>query len=293
MKELFKSNEYQKQFEKDGFVKLALLSKIQVAELMAFYKTVAAEHENINIPYITTSHSNNPELIAKVDAVLQRVIAPALENYLINYKLLFGNYLIKIPGEGSETAPHQDITFVDESKYTSVNIWVALQDIDKENGCMYFLKGSQAFIPTIRPTHDYPWAYELVTEEIKRYSDSFTANAGDAFVFNHAVVHGSYPNMTKQPRLAAVIAAYPDEAELIHYFLPPNEKKCMKKYRMTKEAYLSFVKHQPPEKGIFLNEIDCDFKQVNTKEFKTMLKKAKGHSPSQDFFQSIKQAIYG
>ena len=128
MKALFNSAELQKKFEADGFVKISLLSQAEVLDLMAEYKAVAEAHEKINIPYITTSHSNNAELIHHVDSVLQKVIAPAVNKYLKNYKLLFGNYLVKMPGNGSETLPHQDITFVDETQFASVNIWVALQD---------------------------------------------------------------------------------------------------------------------------------------------------------------------
>ena len=290
MSALFQSDSLQAEFEENGFVKVNLLSKSEVNKLTSAYQDVAEEHERIGIPYITTSHSNNADLITKVDTILQKVIGPALEKYLSNYKLLFGNFLIKMPGENSETEPHQDITFVDESVHSSVNIWVALQDIDENDGCMYFLKGSHKFMPTLRPTHDYPWVYDLVKEDIQRESFLFTAKAGDAFIFNHAVVHGSLKNKSKTPRLAAVIAAYPESAELIHYFLPPGEKMMVKKYLMTKDAYLSFVKHKPPLKGVYVGELKHVFRQLTKEEFKQILKSGKSKT---GFLESIKQAIYG
>lgn len=276
MKPLFKLPELQQKFEEDGFVKISLLTPAEVIELTDAYKTVASAHEKINIPYITTSHSNDAELIARVDAILQKVIGPAIKRHLVNYNLLFGNYLVKMPGAGSETAPHQDITFVDESQYVSANIWVALQDTNKENGCMYFLEGSHTFMPTLRPTHSYPWLYENAIGEIKSLSKPFPARAGEAFIFNHAVIHGSFANNTLYPRLAAVIAAYCSDAELLHYFLPEGEKNRVKKYKMSKEAFVHFVKNQPPAKGVFLNEIDYDFKQLSKQEFKAMPNKWNG-----------------
>mgnify|MGYP003341178915 FL=1 len=166
MKPIFKSVQLQTQFDDKGFVKMKLLTLQQVENLLATYQTVAEEHEKIRIPYITTSHSNNPDLITNVDTVLQKIMAPAINQILENCNLLFGNYLVKMPVTGSETEPHQDITFVDETKYTSVNIWVALQDIDIKNGCMYFLEGSHKLMPTLRPTQHFPWAYENVKEEL-------------------------------------------------------------------------------------------------------------------------------
>jgi hypothetical protein len=272
MKPLFSSSLLQKQFEENGFVKIPLLDQAEAAALMTAYEGVAEAHERINIPYITTSHSNDSALIHQVDMILQKALGPAIDRYLINYNLLFGNYLVKMPQEGSETSPHQDITFVDESQYASVNIWVALEDINEANGCMYFLPGSHMLIPTLRPTHDYPWAYEKVADEIKRKSVYFTAKAGEAFIFNHAVVHGSYANSTDKPRIAAVLAAYHKEAELLHFYLPEGERSIVQKYSMTKEAFLHFVKGSPPLKGVFVDNIEYDFRQLSAEEFKVLLK---------------------
>lgn len=275
MKILFKSAVFQKQFQQDGFVKVQLLTMEEVNELLNEYQKIAALHEQINIPYITTSHSNNPALIKKVDEILQKVMAPAIDKILTNYKLLFGNYLIKMPGEKSETEPHQDITFVDESEFVSLNVWVALQDISIENGCMYFLRGSQNLISVIRPTHHYPWLYENVKPDIKQAAEAFPVKAGEAFIFNHAIIHGSFANHTDQPRIAAVMAAYNADAPLIHYYLPDDRSNILQKFSMTKEAYLHFVKLQPPAKGVFIGEEKYEFKQLKKKEFFLMLRNGK------------------
>ncbi len=288
MKALFISPEQQRKFEDDGFVKVQLLNPAEVAELLGMYKTVAAEHEKINIPYITTSLTYNAELIANVDTALQKIIGPAIARYLINYKLLFGNFLIKMPVDQSETEPHQDITFVDEEQYASVNIWVALQDTDTTNGCMYFLKGSHKFIPTLRPGCIYNWEYENVKAEIIEKAEIFPAKAGEAFIFNHAVVHGSYPNTSGQPRVAGVIAAYHDDAPLIHYYMPDPKKNVLQKYNMTKEAFLTFAEDQPPAKGVFVNEITHNFRQLNKKEFNALVKNKSGNY---SWWQSINNFI--
>lgn len=276
MKRLFRSDELQLQFEQNGFVKINLLNKVQVNELLGNYKTVAAEHERLGLPYITTSHSNNHDLIGRVDEMLQRVMAPELDKVLCGHKLLFGNFLVKMTGDNSETEPHQDITFVDEEKFCSVNVWVALQETTVENGCMYFLRGSQNYMRTIRPTHNYTWAYENVKKEIKELADVFPAKEGDAFIFNHAVVHGSFPNKTNKPRIAAVIAAYHADAPLIHYYLPDPNKNVLKKYSMNKEAYLHFVKQQPPAKGIFIGEEVFGFNPLSAEDFKQLTQKKLG-----------------
>lgn len=272
MTPLFKQAAYQASFETDGFVQIPLLNEEQVNALVSAYAPFRTAHESINLPYITTSHSNNPNLITAVDETLQAIIAPALTEHLFNYKLLFGNYLVKMPVLNSETDPHQDITFVDETQYVSANIWIALEDITPANGGMYFLKGSHKFMPTIRPTHHYPWPYENVKPEIIKNAVSFSAKAGDAFIFNHAVIHGSYANTTQKYRLAAVVAAYSEAAPLVHYYLPDITTGRLEKYSMNKEAYLYFEKEKPPMKGVFEEAIHFNFNRLTANEFSVFTK---------------------
>ena len=278
MKPLFISPQHQQKFEEDGFVKIPLLNASEIAALLAEYDKVSKQHEQLNIPYITTSLTFDAGLIAHVDEVLQKVMGPAINRFMIHYKLLFGNFLLTMPVNHSETAPHQDISFVDEDQFASVNIWVALQDIDKENGCMYFLKGSHKLVPTLRPACQYEWEFEHVKDEIINRAETFTAKAGDAFIFNHAVLHGSYPNTSGKPRVAAVIAAYHSEAPLIHYYMPTEKKGVLQKYAMTKEAFMNFTEGQPPENGVLLNEFNYEFRSLSKKEFEglTNKKRAKG-----------------
>lgn len=273
MSAFFRSPELEERFGRDGFVKVPLLSPAEVEALLAGYQTVRGQHEAIGIPYITTSHSSDAALISRVDDMLQAVMAPAIDRVLCDYKLLFGNFLVKMPGEGSRTDPHQDITFVDESRFASVNVWVALQDTTRQNGCMYFLKGSHRFMPTLRPTHSYPWAYAQVAHDIPAHAHVYEARAGEAFIFHHGVIHGSFANQSGQPRLAAVMAAYQSEADLLHYYLPPGERTKVQRYAMTKEAFLHFVKEQPPAKGVWQGEEEFAFPQVGQKEWHRLLGK--------------------
>lgn len=289
MKPLFQSDEIQKQFDADGFVQLPLLNENEVAQLLSDYKTVSEEHDAIAIPFITTSHSNNRELILKVDTILQRVLTPAMNKHLCNHNVLFGNFLVKKTGEGSQSDPHQDITFVDERNYASISVWVALQDTDESNGCMYFLPGSHRLVHTIRPTHQYPWAYEYVKEEIKKNAKIIPVKAGEAFVFHHGILHGSLANTSGKDRLAAVMAAYHSDAPLIHYYLPDGKGNVLKKYGMDKEAFLSFVKNNPPAKGVYLEDETYPFHQYNKKEFFHLLGGAK---PQKSIFSKLSK-IFG
>lgn len=282
MTPLFKTSELQEEFNKNGFVHLPLLTAEQADQLLQFYKTLEVEHQQIGLPFITTSHSNNDELIRKADQYIERVLAPEMDKFLHNYKLLFGNFLIKQPGPDSITPLHQDTTFVDETKFSSISIWVSLQDTGPGNGCMRFVKGSHKFKIILRPTQTYPWPFEGVRNRLEKLLVDYPSRKGEAFIFHHGLIHASYANLTDTPRIAAVMAAYPAEAELLLLFLTKESSTNVQKYKMTKEAYLHFVKGEPPSMGELLEIAYFDFKQITPVELDGMI------TPSKSFAQKLR-----
>lgn len=243
---IFRAQELQHEFDRNGFVRLPLLTDEQVDALQRSYDTLAAAHERIGLPFTTTSHSNDHELIRQADQYIADVMAPEMDRVLCDYQRLFGNFLIKQTGSESATPLHQDTTFVDEDRYRSISVWVSLVDTDRTNGCMRFVRGSHLFTRFLRPTHGYAWPYEPVRAELEAMLEDYPSRRGEAFIFDHAVIHASHPNLTGQPRVAAVMAAYPQEADLLMYYAQSDPQQ-LGRYIMSREAYLRFVKGEAPQ----------------------------------------------
>lgn len=281
MKQLFKTQHLQEEFDKNGFVRVPLLTAAQTDELLLRYRAIEAEHEQIGLPFTTTSHSNDHRLIQKADEAIASVFATEMDKYLCDYKLLFGNFLIKQTGSESVTPLHQDTSFVDESRFSSISVWVSLQDTDQRNGCMRFIKGSHRFRHILRPTHAYAWPFEGVRDRLEQLLVDYPSRRGEAFIFDHGLIHASYPNLTETPRVAAVMAAYPSEAELLMYFFEKGSTTSVQKYKMTKEAYLHFTKGEPPAAGDLIETETFDYRQVTPGELRAML-------PSRSFVQQVR-----
>lgn len=265
---LFTSPVLQEEFDKNGFVHVPFLSEEQVDTLMEAYKSMEAEHKAIGIPFITSSHSNDYQLIQRVDEAITAVFKPEMDKLLQNYNLLFGNFLIKQPSPESKTPLHQDTSFVDETKYASISVWVALTDTTPENGCMRFVKGSHKFRHTIRPSHNYPWYYEDVLDTLETMLVDYPSKKGEAFIFHHGLIHASYANATSTPRVAAILAAYPTNADLLMYFQQPDYPEMMQHYAMTKDAFLHFIKGAPPHLGSLICTEKTNYFKVTEKELK-------------------------
>ncbi|MBS1700883.1 MAG: phytanoyl-CoA dioxygenase family protein [Armatimonadetes bacterium] len=127
----------------------------------------------------------------------------------------------KPPGARGQ-ALHQDNRYLKADPGTCMAAWVALEDIDEENGCLQVLPG----------THDMP----MVCPESAEMSQSFTTDRinlpiepmnvimkkGDVLFFNGSLVHGSGPNHSKD-RFRRIIVGHYIEGQadrVAHYYDP-------------------------------------------------------------------------
>ncbi len=76
--------------------------------------------------------SRNPEVAAVVADI-----------GLADPLLLQSMYIFKQPGIGGEVVPHQDATFLRTEPSSVMGLWFALEDADRDNGCLWALPGGQ------------------------------------------------------------------------------------------------------------------------------------------------------
>lgn len=267
----FSDPELQEFFDKNGFVKIPLLTSEEADHLYDVYNKVKGEHESVGIPFISTSLTKNTELVIKVNEEILKVTERPIKKYVTNSDILYSNFLVKRNTSDSETNPHQDLTIVDEEQYLSFSVWIALEDTDKGNGAMRFLPGSHLFKKNIRANPGNFWKYNPVMDEIKDNLIDCPTKKGEALIFPHSIIHGSYRNNSDHNRLACVIALYPKEAKLINYYVEDPEYKRANMYNMNQYAYIRNVNDRPPMYGEFVKEVPYDKTEVNTEEFEELM----------------------
>jgi phytanoyl-CoA hydroxylase len=121
---------------------------------------------------------------------------------------------------------HQDNYYLRVSPGTCCAAWLAIDDADEENGGMMAVPGTQDMEiacprkadSKISFTSDYvapPDGLKPVPVPLK---------AGDVMFFNGSVVHGSYPNTSKDRFRRAFICHYlpAESVELSHYYTEPR-----------------------------------------------------------------------
>jgi len=267
---VFRDEKLQNEFDENGFVKIRMFSPEQIKRLHDFYVKTQHQHETVidKKKFHATNDTDNADLIQIADSFIKDVMFEEIDKHFYNYKTIAANYLVKQSSPESELGPHQDLRFVDEESFYSLNIWVATEPTNKENGCLRFLKGSHRLHNTIRTLPAYPWKYESVIKEISKHFTDVKTELGDCIILNHACIHGSYPNLSRQTRIAAILAIIPEDASIYHYFLPDgNPDNKVEKYAMTLNDFINLKGGQRPQHAVLEETFMYDFSPVNAKSF--------------------------
>tara|TARA_B110000046_G_scaffold49330_1_gene54961 strand:+ start:4804 stop:5661 length:858 start_codon:yes stop_codon:yes gene_type:complete len=265
---LFKSNKLNKKFKESGFVKLQLISSPAADKLKELYFNYKKNHLEYNESFHSTSDTSNHDLIRSVNSKIKNILLCEYDKLFINLDYFIANFLVKEPKADSAVSAHQDWTFVDEKKFQSVNIWVGLDQINHNNGCMWFIPKSHQKFKTLRLSPHFPAFYADYRHKLHRFGKHLLTQKGEGFVFDHGIIHGSTENKSNEERIAAVVGAYSKGAELLHYYMPDLNQKKIEKYTMTIEDFIQLKKDERPTKSPVEINLKHQYSAVEFKDFK-------------------------
>jgi ectoine hydroxylase-related dioxygenase (phytanoyl-CoA dioxygenase family) len=209
----FQDSILDQRFALDGYVTVPLLSSEEVAALRAFFRET---HPTVPEGFHSSSFSTERSEKERVNARVEEVFGPKVGALFQPIRKLGSCFLSKSSGPQGEMPIHQDWTVVDESRFCSVTIWCALQDTDERNGAMQVIAGSHRFSDALRsPT--LPDPFRDIHAEMRADLRTVPLKAGEAIIFNQALLHASPPNTGTEPRIAVTYGLIAKEAELLFY----------------------------------------------------------------------------
>ena len=156
-----------------------------------------------------------------IEQTIEAAFALGLQSYFANYQIAGGSFLIKGYGDATATPLHQDWNMVDETRHVNFSVWVPLQDVDHNSGCLHVLPGSHRWFGTLRGAN-MPSVYVSLPPPLWHTAPALRVAAGTAVVFAVNVFHASEPNLTGQPRPAVHLALTNKHAPLLHYVKLPD-----------------------------------------------------------------------
>ncbi len=271
IKRTFKSDDIEEKFVKYGYTIIRnFINKDEIEELRQLYK----DNELPNPPksFYVSHWIEGGSSKKNIDVGIQKVLVPRAQQYLDDFIPVFAAMSVKHPAPDSAMHLHQDWAHVDETKYRSLNVWVAMDETTSENGAICLLKGSHRLFDYARGVAIPETFRHIGSENLQKYLTNIYLNPGDAVAWDHRVIHGSLTNHSNKLRLAAVVNMRPAESAFLLYYIKPgsearNAETNIEVYSPEMDFFISYDSVNHPtdvEKTTFLKKYPyCD---LNIKE---------------------------
>ncbi|MEX0810945.1 MAG: phytanoyl-CoA dioxygenase family protein [Chitinophagales bacterium] len=198
MKTVFQDERHQEEFEKNGFIALPFFNEGEIKELTELYHRLHPEDEKGFFP---STFSKDKAYRQTADKEIKRICERSIEKYCKDIKVVCGSFIVKNPGPESGMCVHQDMSLVDESRFTGINIWVPLCDLSIKNGAIFVLPGSHRLFPTYRGSSIPEFFSPVKEEDLLDYMQPLLLKAGEAVFFDQSIMHYSPPNYSDKLRI--------------------------------------------------------------------------------------------
>jgi hypothetical protein len=220
MRATFKDIGFQAQLQRDGYAVVPMLDQDEVRDLRAGFDELGSAPGDPGLACHSSFHSYDTGYKVDVDRVVRNALQPHIDRLFDRQRMLPCNFIVKWPSGMSGFGLHQDLSLVDESRFRSVEVWVALDETNEQNGQLWIAPGSHRWLPgNVRGIQSFPFPFGSVTKRIiERHARPVPLQPGEAIVFDHAVLHFSMPNRSERPRLVAIADLIPEEAAHLHFF---------------------------------------------------------------------------
>lgn len=267
MKRVFRSEEHQERFERDGYIILPFYTPEEIAELTALYHRL---HPQAAKGFFPSTFSPDREYRQTADREIQRVCQRSITDYCVDVKVMNGSFIVKGADAESGMCVHQDMTLVDESRFTGINIWVPLCDLTVQNGGLFVLPGSHRIHPTYRGSTVREMFCGIMGHMVD-YLHPVMVKAGQAVFFDQSIIHFSPPNYSDSVRIVTNTYFTHKDAEFRTCYFTDAHPDKVELFAQSDTFMTDFEQfgsniHDRPKVGQSLGLMDYDFPEL-TVEF--------------------------
>lgn len=264
MKSIFQDKSLFDQFNENGFVVIDLLDTDDIEQIKNIYRQFAIQTPQ---HFYSTSFIQDKQIRSEISIALQAIIRPKINQVFQSHKELGAVFLIKPSGKDTQMPIHQDWTVAEEPEHHSMTVWLPLVDTSIANGAITVLPKSHQLSTGLRsPSLQDP------LQDIKGIAgtlmQTLEMKAGQAFIFTHALLHASHPNLSGKERIAVAYGVVHESTDLIYYHKPDNTSR-VQKLSIPEDFFISYPEPgQQPVNSIFIEEFDYKERKISAEEFK-------------------------
>jgi hypothetical protein len=235
--QIFKKEEHQVLFDKQGFIVLPFIKEDEVAILDKLFDELHPELSQGG--FFSGSYSTDLAYKQKASEEIVKVFSRAYDELFTNFTPFGAAFLYKVPGANSALAAHQDWTIVDESKHVALNCWVPLCDVTMENGPLMILPGSHFDNLNVVRAPTLPFFFSGDDDLVVKELVPMEVKAGTAVILNQSVVHYSPPNNSTKIRKAITAGVKSKGAQMYFHYKVPNTNQ-LEVFEVPDNFFLTF-----------------------------------------------------
>lgn len=248
MRQVLHDPDLQRELLEVGYVKVQLLDAAQIAALASeldllrpddgFAPDGRTGHNRST--YHCTFLDANVEYKRKAQELITAVFQPRIDEVVVDYRILTGNFYVKMPGTGRFQI-HQNWPTTEDLSVTTLTVWCPLQDCDEINGTLRVVPRSHKLLPDVATPQRAPFFAEFEDELIERHLVPISVKAGEALIFDDSLLHWSSENLSDLPRRAVQIETLPAEVTPVLYHL--DETAPVPRWDIYEVDWSFFVDH--------------------------------------------------
>lgn len=231
----------------EGYYIADFIEKKQGEQLLELYES--------NRPVNKHSTGAYSGVISKsIHDSIYQILAPSFERWFKDYKNIVNAFAVKTPGSTSSVPVHQDVTEIDETKHSSINVWLPLETLKKENGTLHIIPRSHhIFVPYRCATID-PLT-KNIEHLLSPYFIPVYLKFGQALFFDSRMFHASPPNVSDHNRVVTLCKICPAEADIIVCYRDKEVADSKIELWKCPEDYLVHSEHHDDT----IRPDDCEF----------------------------------
>ena len=204
-------------YQRDGFVApIDIFTDDEVEQIHAELDAAEAAHGD---QLQATGRNNAHYVLPVLDRIAhdQRIL-DAVEDVIGPDILVAGTTLfIKEPETTGFISWHQDARYIGLEPHDWVTAWLAISDVNEENGCMRMVPGTHAaplvdHVDTFGEDNMLTRGQTIMDIDETRAVD-IELRTGEAALFDYSIAHASPPNQTDDRRIAVVLRYIPPETK--------------------------------------------------------------------------------
>lgn len=208
--QIVKDDRLKQELHEAGYATYGNIGQEKITKLLHLYQ----ELHRLNAPQggnFYSLYSDDLQYRKNVHDTIGHILYPVYDSLFENYKSVINSFIIKVPGPQSEFTLHQDSSGLDELTYSSLSLWIPLQDTDLNNGTLCVVPKSHRFF---YPYRGISFASPFATYEdlMRTYLYPVQLKAGDLFMFDNRLVHYSHLNKSAANRVVVMSGLFPQQA---------------------------------------------------------------------------------